>query len=48
ANPPEAVLAAYAAAPELAAMRVDFEPMLRGLLQALLTGLLARAGAPVR
>jgi AcrR family transcriptional regulator len=45
ANPPDAVLAAFEADPELAFMRIEFQPMFCGLLKVLLTGLLERAGA---
>ena len=36
------MLAAYEAHPELAAMRLEFAPTLRQLLEVLLAGLLAR------
>jgi hypothetical protein len=42
ANPADAVLAAYEAAPELASMRINFEQALRQLLQLLLTGIARR------
>jgi AcrR family transcriptional regulator len=42
ARPAAAMLAAYAADPELAAMRFDFTTTLREILQVLITGLLAR------
>jgi AcrR family transcriptional regulator len=43
-QPSEAMLAAYAADPELAALRLDFTATLQEFLGVLLTGLLARAG----
>lgn len=42
ARPSAAMLAAYEADPELAAMRFDFTTTLREILQVLITGLLAR------
>jgi AcrR family transcriptional regulator len=42
-QPTDAMLAAYAADPELAAMRLDFTATLRDALEVLITGLLARA-----
>jgi hypothetical protein len=41
-NPADAVLAAYIAEPDLSAMRIEFEPALRQLLQLLLTGIASR------
>jgi AcrR family transcriptional regulator len=38
-NPADAVLAAYVAEPDLSAMRIEFEPALRQLLQLLLGGI---------
>ena len=43
-RPSPAMLAAYDADPELAAMRMDFEAAVRDLLATLLAGLLARPG----
>ena len=43
-RPSPAMLAAYAADPELAAMRMDFGAAVRDLLATLLAGLLARPG----
>lgn len=43
AHPSAAMLAAYEADPSLAALCVDFAPTLRGTLEVLLSGLLARA-----
>jgi AcrR family transcriptional regulator len=42
-QPTDAMLAAYAADPELAAMRLDFTTTLRDALEVLITGLLVRA-----
>ncbi|GAB3812268.1 TetR/AcrR family transcriptional regulator [Kribbella italica] len=44
-RPSAAILAAYAAAPELSAMRVEFEPALRSALDGLLFGLLPTASS---
>ncbi|GAB2597520.1 TetR family transcriptional regulator [Kribbella endophytica] len=44
-RPSAAILAAYEAAPELTAMRVEFEPALRIALDGLLFGLLPRASS---
>jgi hypothetical protein len=44
-QPSAAMLAAYAADPELAAMRLDFAEMTREALAIAVAGLLARAGA---
>ncbi|WP_432941637.1 TetR family transcriptional regulator [Kribbella sp. CA-253562] len=41
-RPPAAILAAYEAAPELTALRVEFEPALRTALDSLIFGLLPR------
>ena len=41
-QPPEALLAAYAADPSVAAMRVDFTDLLRQTLAVAVSGLLAR------
>jgi AcrR family transcriptional regulator len=38
-NPTDAVRAAYITAPDLSAMRIEFEPALRRMLQLLLTGI---------
>ena len=43
-HPSAAMLAAYAADPELAAMRLDFTATLRQVLEVLIAGLLARSG----
>jgi AcrR family transcriptional regulator len=42
-QPSPAMLAAYAADPDLAALRLDFAPTLREMLETLISGLLARA-----
>jgi AcrR family transcriptional regulator len=42
-NPADAVVAAYVAEPDLSAMRIEFEPALRQLLQLLLTGIASRS-----
>ncbi|WP_433051427.1 TetR family transcriptional regulator [Dactylosporangium sp. CS-033363] len=42
AQPPPALLAAYAADPDVAAMRMDFTDLLRDTLQVTISGLLAR------
>jgi len=42
-QPSAAMLAAYAADPALAAMRVDFTATVRELLQVMIAGLLARS-----
>jgi hypothetical protein len=44
AQPTAAMLAAYAADPELAAMRLDFTRTLREAAEVLISGLLARSG----
>jgi hypothetical protein len=44
-NPADAVLAAYVAEPDLSAMRIEFEPALRQLLQLLLTGIASTTSA---
>jgi AcrR family transcriptional regulator len=44
-RPSAAILAAYEAAPELSAMRVEFEPALRSALDAMLFGLLPTASS---
>ncbi|WP_344180800.1 TetR/AcrR family transcriptional regulator [Kribbella lupini] len=44
-RPSAAILAAYEAAPELSALRVEFEPALRSTLDGLLFGLLPRASS---
>ncbi len=44
-RPSAAILAAYEAAPELSALRMDFEPALRTAVDSLLFGLLPRARA---
>ncbi|MGW0661753.1 hypothetical protein [Streptodolium elevatio] len=43
AHPSAAMLAAYEADPELAAIRLDFTDTMRGALEVFLRGLLARA-----
>lgn len=45
-QPSAAMLAAYAAEPELAALRLDFSTSLPDLLAVVLSGLLARPGSP--
>ncbi|MFC7480159.1 TetR/AcrR family transcriptional regulator [Luedemannella flava] len=45
-RPPEALLAAYAADPELATMRLDFTDLLRQTLAVTISGLLARRHNP--
>lgn len=44
-HPTAAVLAAYEADPELAVLRIEFEPALRDLLGVLFSGVLVREGA---
>jgi hypothetical protein len=43
-RPSTAMLAAYEAEPDLAALRIEFTPTLRQTLEVLLSGLLARSG----
>ncbi|MBV9793367.1 MAG: TetR/AcrR family transcriptional regulator [Actinobacteria bacterium] len=47
-QPSAAMLAAYEADPDLAALRLDFTPTLREFTEVLISGLLARAGIPSR